>query len=174
MSELGELLDIQLSRGAMESGPTVLDLRELGREQISELAEAMSGVARTGSPTAYRSARRQLERWRKGGVTLRPRSIERLQSAKRQANARLRQFKQSGAEMKVLVSWYASRRSEWLPPNRWIHIPRETMRSVIRQWADGDAGGAAWRLFEIFLERYDVPNVDDWLADAVVLDLRLE
>lgn len=176
MADIGELLDQQLSRGAFEldTNETVLDLAQLGREQISELAEAMSGVGRAGSPTAYRSARRQLERWRKGGVTPTVRSRDRLRGAKRHANARLRAFRARGGNMRLQVSWYGSRRPEWLPPQRWVHIRRPIMQQVIRKWASGDSESAAKTLLTEFYERYDVPNLEDWGRDVTVLDILLE
>lgn len=181
-SGLASLLDANLAQGTTQLSleDEVIDLTRLGREQISELAEAMSGVGRQGSPTAYRSARRQLERWRKGGVNPTIRSRERLRGARRASSARLRAFRMAGGEMRVQLVWGSARSAkkkrgpEWLPPGRWQPIGRETMRRVIREWSEGEIEEAADILFVEFLQGYGVQNVEDWMESAKVVALKLE
>jgi hypothetical protein len=182
MSDLAQLLDANLSQGTTQLvlEEETIDLSRLGREQISELAEAMAGVGRKGSPTAYRSARRQLERWRKGGVTPRLRSRERLRGARRQATARLTAFRARGADMRIYMVWGSAasarrkRRGEWLPPHEWIQIARTVMRRVIREWAQGELEEAADLLFVEFLQSYGIDNAEDFMEGAEVLELLLE
>lgn len=178
MADIADLLDRELRRGASEVEPenVELDLKKLSTEQISQLAELLSGV-NVRSSTPYRSARRQLERWRKGGIKLTLRSQERLSLAHAQATQRIKDFRKHGAEMRVKVSWYGSRRPEWLPPGRWLHIRRPVMLTVIENWAHGTRRKlerAARTLWKEFLEQYEVPNPQDWLRDVEIIDLELE
>lgn len=178
MADVADLLDRELRRGASEVEPenVELDLKKLSTEQISQLAELLSGVS-VRSSTPYRSARRQLERWRKGGIKLTLRSQERLNRAHAQATKRIKDFRAHGAEMRVKVSWYGERRPEWLPPGRWIHIRRMVTLDVIREWAAGTRRAlerAGRILFREFLEQYEVPNLNDWMQNVEIIDLRLE
>ena len=173
---LAQLLDQNLSQDVRPGAPhTLQEVSALGRQGRTELAELLAGTPNKQS-REYRSARRQVERWaKKPGTRIEQRSRNRLAGAGRQARSpRLTAFRAHGGEMRVKVSWYEERKPEWLPPQRWIHITQKAMRAVIRYWADGDTQLAAGLLFTEFAERYNVPNVDDWLADVVVQDLRLE
>jgi hypothetical protein len=175
---LAQLLNAELSKG-LERAEVVeetIDLRTLdGPENKLErtaLAELLAGTDEKKSK-AYKAQRRNVERWAKGRAPKMV-SIRRIVNARRQQSARLRAYRERGGEMRVKVMWYAERRAEWLPPRRWIHQPREVMRSVIRKWARDEHEAAANELWREFLERYEVPNVKDWLRDVIVVDLMLE
>jgi hypothetical protein len=175
MSELAGLLDANLSRDA----PRVLSVRAIMDLSLptSELAELMAGTSDKSS-RAYRSARRQAERLRKKPSTrIRETTRRRVQGVSRQRSARLAAFRAHGGDMRVLIVNNMSEvnvREEWLPPGGWVHLPARTMRSVIRYWGEGDHELAAGYLYGAFLERYAVPNIDEWQDSTEVIGLELE
>jgi hypothetical protein len=174
---LAQLLDANLSQGVsyVEVEETI-DFGELaGPDKTADrtaFAELLSGTTDKKSK-AYKAARRNVERWVRGR---RPMVISRrrIASARRQTSARLSAFRVHGGDCRLQVSWYESRRPEWLPPKAWVHVRQPVMRAVIRDWSDGDHELAAGRLFREFVERYQVPNPDDWERDVIVIDLRLQ
>lgn len=176
---LAQLLDANLSQGVayVEVQETV-DFGELAgpdmTAQRSAFAEALAGTGDKSSK-AYKAARRNVERWVKGR---RPMVVSRrrIAGARRQESERLRAFRLHGGECRLQVSWYESRKPEWLPPKAWVHIRQQVMRAVIRDWSTGDDEGhqlAAGRLFREFVDQYEVPNPEDWERDVIVVDLRL-
>jgi hypothetical protein len=175
---LPELLDANLSQGVdeLQVVEETIDMRELdgpeNRYERTAMAELLAGTDDKKS-RAYKAQRRNVERWAKGRKPM-PITVRRIVSARRQSSLRLRAFRNHGANMRVQVSWYAERRREWLPPNRWITIPTREIREVIREWAQGRLIAAAAMLWREFLHRYNVPNIEDWERDVIVVDLRLE
>lgn len=176
--DLAELLDVSLSEGAgeLEVVEETIDFADLaGPEQARErtaFAELLSGTSDKKS-RAYRAQRRNVERWVKGRrpITI---SVQRIVTARAQQSARVAAFRLHGANVRMRVSWYAERKPEQLPPNRWLHVRQSVMRQVVREWARGDHEAAADTLRAEFLEQYQVPNPDDWQRDVTVLDLQLE
>lgn len=173
---LPQLLDANLSQGvAYVEVEETINFGDLAgpdmTAQRSAFAEALAGTADKKSK-AYKAARRNVERWVKGR---RPMVVSRrrIAGARRQESERLRAFRAHGGEVRLQVSWYESRRPEWLPPQAWVHVRQQVMRAIIRDWAEGDAQLAAGRLFREFIDRYNVPNPEDWERDVVVVDLRL-
>lgn len=175
---LPELLNANLSEGVelveVEEQRAV-DFTELeGPDRKLEraaFAEALSGTSDKKSK-AYKAARRNMERWIKGRVPM-TYSVRRIVMARRQSNERLSAFRMHGGECRLQVSWYESRKPEWLPPQRWVHLRQQVMRGIVREWAAGELRAAADVLFWEFLEQYKVPNPEDWARDVVVIDLRL-
>ncbi len=174
---LGELLQRELDAGveAIQVHEETVDVQGLAgpehREARSELAEALSGSSERSS-RAYRSQRRNVERWAKGRqpmlVTIR--RIINVQTARRRLWARMRS---AGADVRFRVSWYAERKAEWLPPGTWLRFPATAIRPVL-DLAERDAwDSAAGQLWRTFLVLYKVPNVDDWLRDVEIIDLRV-
>lgn len=176
---LAQLLDANLSQGVqyVEVQETVNfgDLAGPERTQDrSAFAEALAGT--TDKKTReYKAARRNVERWVKGR---RPMVVSRrrIAGARRVSNARLAAFRRHGGDCRLQVVWYEARRPEWLPAKAWVHIRQQVMRAIVRDWAeDTDEGRllAAGRLFREFIDRYQVPNPEDWERDVIVIDLRL-
>lgn len=154
-----------------------LDLQAMGREQISELAEIMSGQSRKGQPRGYLSARRQLERWRRGGVNPTLKSRERLRSARRRESDRIKTINRRGADMRMRIRWGSAgifRKPEMVPARQWLHIPAQIMRRVTRLWSEGETEKAAEALLAQFLKGYNVPNPGDWARDILIEQLELE
>jgi hypothetical protein len=176
-SLLAQLLDANLSEGvaAVELVEETVEFGDLAgpamRAERTAFAEALSGTSDKQS-RAYKAARRNVERWVAGRRPMRV-SVRRIVSARRQQGARLTAIRAAGADVRLQVSWYATRRPEWLPPHRWLHIARDPMRRVVRHWADGDHELAAGALFTAFARAYNVPNIDDWMRDVEVVDLAL-
>jgi hypothetical protein len=176
---LAQLLDANLSQGVqyveVQEVFNFGDLAGPDRTQDrSAFAEALAGTADKKS-REYKAARRNVERWVKGR---RPMTISRrrIVGARRQSNARLSAFRVHGGDCRLQVSWYESRKPEWLPPNSWVHLRQQVMRRIIRYWSeDTDEGRqlAAGLLFREFIDRYQVPNPEDWERDVIVIDLRL-
>jgi hypothetical protein len=175
---LPELLDAELSQGVdeVEVVEETIDFGDLaGPEHTAErtaFAELLAGTEDKKS-RAYKAARRNVERWVKGRrpVTV---SVRQIVTARRQQSERVRAFRLHGGEMRVQVSWYAERKREWLPPQRWVHVRQRVMREVVRAWAAGALERAAGVIWREFLEQYNVPNIRDWMRDVIVTDLRLE
>lgn len=184
IGELPELLDARLGEGvaSVEVIEETIDFGDLaGPEHTADrtlFAELLAGTSDKKS-RAYKAQRRNIERWVKGRKPVVV-SRRRIVSARRQQSHRIARFRRHGALMRLRVLWYGGadgRKPEWLPPHRWIRIPREVIRRVIRLWATRDADDlrdAAVLLLREFLERYDVPNPDDWERDAEIIDLLLE
>jgi hypothetical protein len=176
---LAQLLDANLSQGVsyVEVEETINFGDLAGADmapQRTAFAEALAGTADKKSK-AYKAARRNVERWVKGRKPMVV-SRRRIAGARRQESARLRAFRAHGGECRLQVSWYESRRPEWLPPKAWVHLRQRAMRAIVRHWAEGDDEGkqlAAGTLFREFVEQYKVPNPDDWERDVVVVGLRL-
>jgi hypothetical protein len=173
---LPQLLDANLSQGVeYVEVQEVVDFGGLAGPSMtaerSAFAELLAGT--TDKKTkAYKAARRNVERWVKGRKPM-VISRRRIAGARRQSSARLAAFRAHGGECRLQVSWYESRRAEWLPPKAWVHLRQRAMRQIVRYWADGDPQLAAGALFREFVEQYRVPNPDDWERDVIVLDLRL-
>lgn len=175
---LGELLQRELDAGveAIQVREETVDVQGLAgpehREARSELAEALSGVSRKGQPRAYLNQRRNVERWARGRrpmlVTIR--RIISVQAARRRLWAQMRQ---AGADVRVRVSWYASRAPEWLPPGEWLRFPAEAIGPVLALAEAERWEAAAGRLWATFLQLYRVPNPDDWRRDVEIIDLRV-
>lgn len=175
---LPELVDAALSQGVDEVVVTTetVDFGDLaGPEHTAErtaFAELLAGTEDKKS-RPYKAARRNVERWVKGRRPVEL-SVNRIVSARRQQDARLAALRRHGGSLRMQVSWYATRKRETLPPQRWVHVRQPVMRAVIRAWAGGDLKQAADTLRREFLEQYQVPNVDDWVRDVIVTDLHLE
>jgi hypothetical protein len=189
VNELAELLDANLGAGleGLELESPTLDVEGfvapgIGRtESVTDWAERLSDSSDKKSK-AYKRARRAVERWSpserqraKGAKPTRPKpaSRKRLAGAARQADPRLREFRERGAEMRIKVAAMSDSEPGWLPPGRWQTIPREAMRIVVRLWAEGEMEEAAESLYVEFLQQYEVPNVEDWLRDSRIEDLKL-
>jgi hypothetical protein len=177
---LAQLLDANLSQGvAYVEVEETINFGDLAgpsmTEQRSAFAEALAGTTDKKS-REYKAARRNVERWVKGR---RPMTVSRrrIAGARRQESARLSAFRVHGGDCRLQVSWYETRKPEWLPPNSWVHLRQPVMRRIIRYWAEGDEEGhalAAGLLFREFVEQYAVPNPEDWERDVIVIDLRLK
>jgi hypothetical protein len=178
------LLDAELASGLADFpleavDITIDDLIDPGlsiRESRIALAELLAGTTNKSS-RAYKSAYRQAERWMVvPGSGRKPRqptlpSRLRLRAARKQMNERLANYRQYGAFMRVLIVWYQGSKEQWIPPHHYLKISREVMRRVIRTWA-ADERQEAWDdLWEQFLIRYKVPNIEDWLKDVQVVEL---
>lgn len=188
--DFAPLLDAELSAGLAQFDPDVPVAPTMGfvvpgldrTQSLSELAELLSGTSDKKS-RAYKSARRQAERWspseraRARGIKARTptvRARERLGRARRQQNTYLRQLRLHGGSMKIFVKWASGdTKGRWKPPAYWVHIRQQVMREVLRDWADGRNARAERTLFAEFLEQYEVPNPDDWFQGAEVQQLRL-
>jgi hypothetical protein len=173
ISDLAPLLDRNLSRGGGERVLRPIDLRTLTGGQVSELAEQLSGHSRKGQPRAYLSARRQVERWRRGS---KPKiiNVQRIERAGRENRQRIGAFNQQGADMRLQIEFYEGRKPEWLPKGRWLHIKRGDTQRVIRAWRDSDREYAAELLLIAFLAEYEVPNPLDWMQNITIIGLELE
>lgn len=179
MIDLAGLLDLELSRGVEQVEvleAETIDFGELAgpehRADRTAFAELLAGTEDKSS-RPYKAARRNVERWVKGRVPMQV-SVRRIVAVRRQQDARLAAMRRHGGRARMLVSWYSSRRPEWLPPRRWVTIRQRTMRGVIRQWAEGDLAGAADQLAAEWLGQYGVPNPADWMRDVEVEALELE
>lgn len=178
---LGQMLQRELDAGveAIQVREETVDVQGLTgpehREARSELAEALAGSSERSS-RAYRSQRRNVERWAKGRVPMLVtiRRIIDVQTARRRLWARMRA---AGADVRFFVSWYAERKAEWLPPGGWLRFPAEYIGPVLdlaerdteRDWER--AAGLLWRTF---LQLYNVPNPRDWQRDVEIIDLRVK
>lgn len=126
----------------------------------SELAESLAGTSDKKS-RAYKSARRQVERWH----PLKP--GRRAQQPRAAVRPRIEQITEAvhmrfvGALVRLHVAWYKGQKGQWLPPNNWLPFTASEWRE-----SEDDDG----RLFELFLEKYNVPNPLDWLRDGEVTD----
>jgi len=177
MSSLGQLLERELMAGAaaIQVREETVDVQGLtgpeNRQMRSELAEALSGTS-DRSGRAYRSQRRNVERWAKGRVP-KPITIKRIIDVQSQRRQLWQRIRNAGADVRFQVSWYAERKAEWLPPGNWQKLSWDKTAAVMDhaeagRWEDG--GRLLW---ERFLTAYGVPNLNDWLRDVQVLDLKL-
>lgn len=174
---LGQLLQRELDAGveAIQVHEETVDVQGLtgpeNREARSELAEALAGSSERSS-RAYRSQRRNVERWAKGRVPMLVtiRRIINVQTARRRLWATMRA---AGADVRFKVSWYAERKPEWLPPGDWLRLKAAEIGPVL-DLAERDAWErAAGLLWRTFLKVYNVPNPTDWLRDVEIIDLRV-
>lgn len=178
IGDLAGELDAALGRGVSEVvvEEEVIDFGDLAgpehRDDRSAFAELLAGTSDKKSKP-YKAARRNVERWVKGRTPVAI-SRQRIVGARRQQSARLAAFRKHGGLMRMLVSWYASRRPEWLPPGRWTAIRQQPMRRVVRAWSEGRHEAAADLLLGEFLRQYDSDEKMGGLADVELLELRLE
>lgn len=189
MPSMGDLLDERLrGEGAIPTtervrvtdvGFTIPDSHR--SKVITEWAEHLSGTSNKKSK-AYKTARRNLERWSPSPAArargAKPRRVttrlrEKVATAIDDADATANALR-GGAEMKLLISWYSSRKPEWVPPHYNLHIDGFVMDHVIDAWENGHSEDAGGELWFAFLRAYNVPNIEDWMENVELRELQME
>lgn len=129
------------------------------RAERTELAELLSGTS-DKKTRAYKSARRQVERWNPIKPDRRPQRPTRSQG-RLQLATRTQRIRNTGANVRFQIQWYEGRAPEWVPANTYLAIPGDVMR---------EAEGNPLALWTAFLVAYNVPNVRDWLQNVRIIE----
>jgi hypothetical protein len=163
---LDPLLDQRLRDLSPESSRRMIT--ELVKEQIvpKGLLAAIGESFRSGL-LALSPRRRDRE------AAGKPRTRTVRRTHRESAHSHLLQVFQHGAKMRIHLIYFSDSRSKWMPPLEGVTIRPGQMKDVIDLWAGPGSLAAALELATSFLENYQIPNIDDWLKDAVIDILEL-